>query len=167
MSPSILCTLVFFGIIGYNRVCGNEVTLECPPGYLIKAWPTYYYEQYEKTEGSEENKKITKSLLCLLCKSRSVDNATDLEICSDKGFTEGAKTSPQYGFGVNKTVLRYQASTGHTVKKKNNFCDDQNHGRCRDEVCSANLTTDNEGRSNVTFNECKNEIKHANVRGTK
>ena len=164
MSTSILFALVF---IGYSSVSGKMVTLKCPAGYHVKAWLTY---EYEKTKdylhGSQERRKIKKFMVCVLCKPQSEDNSVDLEICTDQGFTEAAKTSRQSG--VNG-VLRYQASSGHTVEQKYNFCADENHGRCHDAVCSANfsLSTDEEKGPQVdllTFNECKNEIKPAEVR---
>ena len=167
MSTSILYTyiLVFIKIIGYRSVCGNKVTLDCPPGYLVKATPTY---DYEKTES---NQNIKKFMVCVLCKPQSERNTNVLEICTDNGFTEAANTSSRWSNNGND-VLRYQASVGHRrVKKIQNNCDDENHETCHDEICSANfsLSTDEEGGLKVdspTFNKCKKDIKATKVEGS-
>ena len=122
MSTSILFALVF---IGYSSVSGKMVTLKCPAGYHVKAWPTYNYEKtvYGSVDG--EMKKVKKLMFCVRCEPQSRTN-DDLEVCHDKDFTEAVKWN-------QNVVARYQASSFHyTSVRARNQCGDD----CLDKVCS-------------------------------
>ena len=125
MPASIMCSLVFIGIIGYSRVCGSDVTLECPSGYHVKAWTTYDYEKTLKTD--PERNKVKKLMVCALCKPQSRTNG--IEVCHDKDFTEAMNTSEKWN---ENGVERYQKSAHYyTSAKESNTCGDE----CLDKVC--------------------------------
>ena len=151
MSTSILFALVF---IGYSSVSGKMVTLKCPAGYHVKAWPTYNYEKtvYGSVDG--EMKKVKKLMFCVRCEPQSRTN-DDLEVCHDKDFTEAVRTYRTWAEQDVEARYRHAPLT-HSPVRASNQCDNECHGK----VCSVafNTSINKEGEPFVEplrFNECK------------